>query len=319
MRRVGVPGDEDSLPPPIPKITPANTPYVLCSSCTAAPVTLIEQWLVHVAICVALAEANSDDSAGALRGNTTVLHETDGSKRYSRDGDSACGGEDDIYVLWPRHLPRQRRLRLGLGYSNCTLADFTEFFGPDGIEQRFFQSYLAPFVDTRRSPWRAVGVDGQSLGLSRKTLAGFEQARRIRRAFFAEGEQPRVDFKLRATYLDAATDLAGAERAAKHAKEAYDAAVAESAAASAAADAAAEEAAAEGAPEEPPAREPPGDRSRSKSANRASPARAPMASAAASPAPDPAEAIHRSARDEASVDASSDDDGAKTDDESSEF
>ena len=84
-----------------------------------------------------------------------------------------------------------------------TLADFTEFFGPDGIEQRFFQSYLAPFVDTRRSPWRAVGVDGQSLGLSRKTLAGFEQARRIRRAFFAEGEQPRVDFKLRATYLDA--------------------------------------------------------------------------------------------------------------------
>ena len=38
--------------------------------------------------------------------------------------------------------------------------------------------------------------------------------------------------------LDAATDLAGAERAAKHAKEAYDAAVAESTAASAAVDAA---------------------------------------------------------------------------------
>jgi hypothetical protein len=41
-----------------------------------------------------------------------------------------------------------------------------------------------------------------------------------------------------------------------------------------------------------------------------------MASAAASPAPDPAEAIHRSARDEASVDESSDE-RAKTDDESS--
>ena len=141
-----MPGDEDSLPPPIPKITPANTPYVLCSSCTAAPVTLIEQWLVHVAICVALAEANSDDSAGALRGNTTVLHETDGSKRYSRDGDSACVGEDDIYVLWPRHLPRQRRLRLGLGYSNCTLADFTEAgCGPE--DQLPFELYS--FEDCR--------------------------------------------------------------------------------------------------------------------------------------------------------------------------
>ena len=73
-----MPDNADSFLPPIPTITPANTPYVLCSSCAAAPVTLIEQWLVPVAICVALAEANSDDSAGALRGNTTVLHETDG-------------------------------------------------------------------------------------------------------------------------------------------------------------------------------------------------------------------------------------------------
>jgi type VI secretion system protein ImpL len=84
-----------------------------------------------------------------------------------------------------------------------TLADFAEFFKPDGIEQRFFDDYLAPFVDTRRSPWRMASVDGYSLSLSKQALARFEQAHRIRKAFFFEGDAPQVSFNLRATYLDA--------------------------------------------------------------------------------------------------------------------
>jgi len=84
-----------------------------------------------------------------------------------------------------------------------TLADFAEFFKPGGIEQQFFDNYLAPFVDTRRSPWRMAAVDGVGLSLSQRTLDRFEQADRIRKAFFLDGDSPRVSFNLRATYLDA--------------------------------------------------------------------------------------------------------------------
>ncbi len=84
-----------------------------------------------------------------------------------------------------------------------TLADFSEFFKPGGIEQQFFEGYLAPFVDTRRSPWRMVAVDGQGLALSKRTLARFEQANQIRDVFFLDSDAPQVSFKIRATYLDA--------------------------------------------------------------------------------------------------------------------
>lgn len=86
---------------------------------------------------------------------------------------------------------------------DVTLADFSEFFKPDGIEHQFFDNYLAPFVDTRRTPWRMVSVDGQGLALRKQSLARFEQADQIRKVFFFDSEQPQVNFKLRATYLDA--------------------------------------------------------------------------------------------------------------------
>ena len=87
--------------------------------------------------------------------------------------------------------------------ADVTLADFADFFKPGGVEDQFFNQFLAPFVDTRSSPWRNKSVDGQGLGLSRLALAKFEQADRIRKVFFSGGDTPKVDFKLRAIYLDA--------------------------------------------------------------------------------------------------------------------
>lgn len=86
---------------------------------------------------------------------------------------------------------------------DVTLADFSEFFKPEGIEQKFFQHYLAPFVDTRRSPWRVRYVDGQGLAISKSNLQRFEQAQHIRNVFFANSDSPQVQFNLRAIYLDA--------------------------------------------------------------------------------------------------------------------
>lgn len=86
---------------------------------------------------------------------------------------------------------------------DVTVSDFAEFFRPGGIEDQFFQQYLAPFVDTRKSPWRSKTVDGQGLGINAFTMARFEQAAQIRKVFFSKGDSPRVDFRLKATYLDA--------------------------------------------------------------------------------------------------------------------
>ncbi len=75
--------------------------------------------------------------------------------------------------------------------SEVALADFAAFFGYGGALDRFFEDHLAAHVDTSRSPWRLssdVGVRGSNLRL-------FEQARRIREAFFVNGTQT-----LKATY-----------------------------------------------------------------------------------------------------------------------
>ena len=38
--------------------------------------------------------------------------------------------------------------------AEVTLDDFSEFFKAGGIEQSFFDQYLAAFIDTKHKPWR---------------------------------------------------------------------------------------------------------------------------------------------------------------------
>ncbi len=83
-----------------------------------------------------------------------------------------------------------------------TLEDFARFFGPGGLMDRFFQDYLASFVDTTRHPWRVKARSGAA-ALSRSGLRQFENAERIRRAFFAgEGRRVEVPFVLTPLALD---------------------------------------------------------------------------------------------------------------------
>lgn len=86
---------------------------------------------------------------------------------------------------------------------DVTLTDFAEFFKPGGIEQQFFEQYLQPFVDTRKSPWRVRTVDRAGLAIRKQALIAFEQAALIRKVFFVDSDLPQVSFKLRAIYLDA--------------------------------------------------------------------------------------------------------------------
>lgn len=87
--------------------------------------------------------------------------------------------------------------------NDATLADFTEYFRPDGIEQSFFKQYLKDFVNTRSRPWSLKRFEGSSLKISNRALRQFERAERIRKVFFKEARNaPKIRYSLKPLYLD---------------------------------------------------------------------------------------------------------------------
>ncbi len=88
--------------------------------------------------------------------------------------------------------------------KEVTLSDFSRFFGPGQVMDKFFEENIKPFADTNRSPWRWKKAGGHPMGVSANTLRQFEHATRIREVFFAEGgKRPKIAFSLKPSYLDA--------------------------------------------------------------------------------------------------------------------
>jgi len=88
------------------------------------------------------------------------------------------------------------------GRQQTALVDFGRFFGTSGSIDNFINSYLAPFIDTRR--WRLRTVDDRNLGLSGPALAQIKRAVDIKQMFFQDGGNlPIIRFSLKPVYLDA--------------------------------------------------------------------------------------------------------------------
>ena len=84
-----------------------------------------------------------------------------------------------------------------------SLADFTDFFKPNGIEDKFFNTYLRDFVNTRSRPWTLKLFEGHSLKISLQALRQFERADNIRRVFFkGKKDFPDIKYSLKPLYLD---------------------------------------------------------------------------------------------------------------------
>jgi type VI secretion system protein ImpL len=87
--------------------------------------------------------------------------------------------------------------------NDATMADFSRFFSPKGIVDRFFESNLKAFVDTSGPDWRQVSMDNMGIRLSADVLKQLQIAAKIRNAFFPSGEaQPSVQFTLKPIALD---------------------------------------------------------------------------------------------------------------------
>ncbi|MEO3999653.1 type VI secretion system membrane subunit TssM [Mesorhizobium sp. CAU 1732] len=89
---------------------------------------------------------------------------------------------------------------------DVAMGDFVRLFGPSGVFQRFFTERLEPFVDTTVSPWTWRGTFGAP-GEASEALAQFENADRIKRAFFRDGaEDPSLSINIRPVALGNATE-----------------------------------------------------------------------------------------------------------------
>jgi len=73
--------------------------------------------------------------------------------------------------------------------------DFARTFGAGGLVDGFFQSQLAPYVDTTARPWAWRKAEGSGRGETSESLQQFQRAHQIRESFFGDGGK-RLGMKL---------------------------------------------------------------------------------------------------------------------------
>ena len=89
--------------------------------------------------------------------------------------------------------------------SNDELAvfDFTEFFKPAGTVDKFYTTYMKPFVNTRGRSWTSKVIDNYSLGLSKATLKQLQKSQSIKNIFFRSNPAvPSLSFQLKPHQMD---------------------------------------------------------------------------------------------------------------------
>lgn len=83
---------------------------------------------------------------------------------------------------------------------DAPLDDFARLFAPGGLLDSFFADHLRSYVDTSGRVWRLRPAGGVAPPVSEATLGRFQQAARIRDAFFPTGgNQPTIRFTVQPT------------------------------------------------------------------------------------------------------------------------
>lgn len=112
----------------------------------------------------------------------------DNSWRHLLDGAYAHVNQryhSEVYGLYAKAI-RQRYPFNAHASSDVALNDFQEFFKPQGVMARFYESYLRPFVSVDGNRYRLRGLDGSGLPVSRSVLDQLTKAEVIRQVFFTE-------------------------------------------------------------------------------------------------------------------------------------
>lgn len=107
-----------------------------------------------------------------------------------------------IYEPYMRGLAGRYPLKRS-SRDELALFDFTEFFKPEGTIDKFYTSYMKPFVNTRDGQWKSRVIDNYSLGLSNDTLTQLQKAQSIKDIFFSTNPAiPSFSFQLKPHKMD---------------------------------------------------------------------------------------------------------------------
>ncbi|WP_122574371.1 type VI secretion system membrane subunit TssM [Pseudomonas viridiflava] len=110
--------------------------------------------------------------------------------------------KDELYSFYGQALDKRYPF-YSHSHSDVAISDFREFFKSQGLADRFFNSYLKPFVSGEPGHYRLRSIDGYSLPMSRAYLDQMSVVHAIRNSFFAgSAQEPQVQFKLEPYTLD---------------------------------------------------------------------------------------------------------------------
>jgi type VI secretion system protein ImpL len=110
--------------------------------------------------------------------------------------------QSEVYGFYGKAISKRYPFKADSA-SDVALSDFREFFKAQGVAERFFDSFMRPFVSGEAGTLRVRSIDGQSLPVSRVYLEQMAAIRVIRQGFFADDPgEPQVQFKLEPHTLD---------------------------------------------------------------------------------------------------------------------
>jgi intracellular multiplication protein IcmF len=104
--------------------------------------------------------------------------------------------EDYINSMWQKNIIPQYDAQIADRFpfvntenNDVSLTNFSYFFAPHGLLDKFFKDYLAAFIDSSQLPWKLKVLDGDSLPIYHNTLANLQRAFQIQRIYFRRADQ----------------------------------------------------------------------------------------------------------------------------------
>lgn len=89
------------------------------------------------------------------------------------------------------------------GQSQVAIDNFNSFFGNGGVIDKYYQKYLAPFINTDGKEWKPVDLHGLNIELSKHDIAVFYAAQKIREELFANNaKKASFSFSIKPLLLD---------------------------------------------------------------------------------------------------------------------
>ena len=121
------------------------------------------------------------------------------SIQWNNAGPSAATGAPPPAntIQWVGQAPTAAVTSPVTGPPDAALAAFGQFFGPNGLMDRFFKQSLQPYVDTAAGAWRWRGPTGPEQSITPEALQAFQRAVVVRDAMFGPNSQaPAIRFQL---------------------------------------------------------------------------------------------------------------------------